>query len=94
MAYLYLPNGVNLAKWRPEGVGNDFKLNEAMGSLETHRDDLQIVKGLAYVPAATLLGAAVVTYEIAAGVAEDRAYRVAVDEELGRPEREIDRQIY
>ncbi len=32
-AYLYVPNGVIMDKWRPEGFGTDFKLNESMAPL-------------------------------------------------------------
>lgn len=46
MAYLYVPNGVIMDKWRPEGTGKDFTFNESMKPLEKHRNDLQIIKGL------------------------------------------------
>ncbi len=45
-AYLYVPNGVIMDKWRPEGTGSDFKFNESMKSLNAFKNDLQIVKGL------------------------------------------------
>ena len=45
-AYLYAPNGVILDKWRPNGFGSDFKLNQSMLPLEGFRDDFQILKGL------------------------------------------------
>ena len=45
-AYLYAPNGVILDKWRPKGLGSDFKLNQSMLPLEGFRDDFQILKGL------------------------------------------------
>ncbi|HJM63152.1 MAG: DUF1552 domain-containing protein [Roseibacillus sp.] len=48
-AYLYVPNGVIMDKWRPEGFGTDFKFNESMAPLEPFRNDLQIVKGYAQV---------------------------------------------
>ena len=44
-AYLYAPNGVILDKWRPEGFGTDFHLNQSMKPLEEFRNDLQIIKG-------------------------------------------------
>ncbi|MBT7982127.1 MAG: DUF1552 domain-containing protein [Akkermansiaceae bacterium] len=44
-AYLYAPNGVILDKWRPEGFGTDFHLNQSMKPLEGFRNDLQIIKG-------------------------------------------------
>lgn len=46
MAYLYVPNGVIMDKWRPEGTGSDFKFNESMESLNPFKNDLQIIKGL------------------------------------------------
>lgn len=46
MAYLYVPNGVIMDKWRPQGSGSDFKFNESMKSLNGLKNDLQIVKGL------------------------------------------------
>lgn len=46
MAYLYVPNGVIMDKWRPEGTGSDFKFNQSMKSLNAFKNDLQIVKGL------------------------------------------------
>lgn len=46
MAYLCLPNGVIMNKWRPQGSGKDFVFNESMKSLEGYRSDLQILKGL------------------------------------------------
>lgn len=45
MAYLYVPNGVIMDKWRPEGTGSDFKFNESMKSLNPFKNDLQIIKG-------------------------------------------------
>ncbi|MDB4538104.1 DUF1552 domain-containing protein [Akkermansiaceae bacterium] len=45
MAYLYVPNGVIMDKWRPIGAGSDFKFNESMKSLNAHKKDLQIIKG-------------------------------------------------
>ncbi len=60
------------------------------------RDSLptQALKGIAYVPAALVLGTGVLAADIACGVARQRAEEVAVDEELGRPERDMRRQIY
>ena len=46
MAYLYVPNGVIMDKWRPEGSGSDFSFNESMKSLNGLKNDLQIIKGL------------------------------------------------
>ncbi|HBM76588.1 MAG TPA: hypothetical protein DD438_00645 [Verrucomicrobiales bacterium] len=46
MAYLCLPNGVIMDKWRPQGVGEKFVLNDSMQSLKDASPDIQIVKGL------------------------------------------------
>jgi hypothetical protein len=45
MAFLYIPNGVIMDKWRPEGTGKDFSLNKSMKSLEKFKGDLQIIRG-------------------------------------------------
>jgi uncharacterized protein DUF1552 len=44
-AFLYFPNGVNLHKWRPDGTGSDYILNQTMEPLATLRDDFQIISG-------------------------------------------------
>ncbi|HKQ40481.1 MAG TPA: DUF1552 domain-containing protein [Verrucomicrobiae bacterium] len=44
-AFLYFPNGVNLSKWRPDGTGSDYILNETMEPLNLLRDDFQIISG-------------------------------------------------
>lgn len=46
--FLYVPNGVIMNKWAPEGTGKDYKLNETMKPLENLRSDFQIVSGLAH----------------------------------------------
>ena len=33
MAFLYLPNGVIMDKWRPQGAGTEFAFNESMKPL-------------------------------------------------------------
>ena len=45
MAYLYVPNGVIMDHWRPEGTGDGFELNRSMKPLEEHKEDIQIIKG-------------------------------------------------
>lgn len=47
MAFLYIPNGVNLTRWRPVGDGQDFSLGPTHEPLELFKDDLQIITGLA-----------------------------------------------
>ena len=46
MAFLYVPNGVIMDKWRPHGTGADFTFNESNKSLERFKHDLQVIKGL------------------------------------------------
>lgn len=48
MAFLYVPNGVNLAHWRPEGEGRDYGLGRSLESLAPHRDQFQLISGLAH----------------------------------------------
>ena len=46
MVYLYVPNGVNMAHWRPQGEGTNFQFNDSTKSLEAHRDHIQFVSNL------------------------------------------------
>jgi hypothetical protein len=45
MAYLYIPNGVNIGKWRPEGTASDYKMGSTFAEMEKHRKDFQIFTG-------------------------------------------------
>ena len=45
MAYLYVPNGVNIEKWRPKGTTSTYKMAETFGEMEKHREDFQIFTG-------------------------------------------------
>ncbi|MDA0766981.1 MAG: DUF1552 domain-containing protein [Verrucomicrobia bacterium] len=45
MAYLYIPNGVNTAAWRPDGSTDFSKLGETFAPLEAHRQDFQVFSG-------------------------------------------------
>ncbi|RYD79372.1 MAG: DUF1552 domain-containing protein [Verrucomicrobiaceae bacterium] len=45
MAFLYVPNGVNLAKWRPIGEGQDYQLGETMAPLAGVKDHFQVFTG-------------------------------------------------
>jgi hypothetical protein len=45
MAYLYIPNGVNLEHWRPMGSSSSYKLGETFKPMEALRDDFQIFTG-------------------------------------------------
>lgn len=46
LAFVYSPNGKNMAHWRPEGVGADFGLSRALRPLEAHREDFSVISGL------------------------------------------------
>jgi len=48
MAYIYVPNGVNLKKWRPQGKGKNYQLGQSMAPLAQHKDDLQVFTGFAH----------------------------------------------
>ncbi len=46
MCYVYVPNGVNAALWRPTGEGTDFQFNRSTKCLEPFRDSLRFITGL------------------------------------------------
>ena len=48
MAFLYVPNGVNMADWTPCGVGDDFVLPSVLEPLQPHQQDLLVLSGLAH----------------------------------------------
>ncbi len=45
MAFLYVPNGVNVARWRPLGDGQDYQLGETMAPLAPLKDQFQVFTG-------------------------------------------------
>ncbi|MGB0291846.1 MAG: DUF1552 domain-containing protein [Luteolibacter sp.] len=45
MAYLYVPNGVNLEHWRPNGWGESYTMGRSFKALEKHKEDFQIFTG-------------------------------------------------
>lgn len=45
MAFLYIPNGVIMDSWRPQGEGSDFKLNRTMQPFADFKNDLQVFSG-------------------------------------------------
>ncbi|MFC7335823.1 DUF1552 domain-containing protein [Haloferula chungangensis] len=53
MAYLYVPNGVNVKKWRPSGSGENAKLGETFAPVEHLRDDFQVFSGFEHKNATT-----------------------------------------
>lgn len=48
MAFIYVPNGVNVADWTPASEGAGFELPFILEPLEPIRDKLQVLSGLAH----------------------------------------------
>ncbi len=48
MAFVYLPNGMNMAKWAPEGVGTDYTMSSTLEPLAAHKADINVISGLAH----------------------------------------------
>jgi hypothetical protein len=47
MSFMYIPNGINIAKWTPAGSGKDFTFSSTLSSLEPFRDRVNVLSGLA-----------------------------------------------
>ncbi|MEJ6828905.1 MAG: DUF1552 domain-containing protein, partial [Akkermansiaceae bacterium] len=48
MAYLTVPNGVNLEHWGPKGTGSGYKLGKSMAPLEGLKDQFQVFTGFSH----------------------------------------------
>src|SRR5437867_1066340 len=48
MAFLYIPNGANMADWTPKEEGTDFDWPYILQPLKSFQSDLQILTGLAH----------------------------------------------
>src|SRR2546426_11769364 len=48
MAFIFVPNGANMADWKPKGVGADFELPFILEPLKPVREDLLVLTGLAH----------------------------------------------
>jgi hypothetical protein len=48
MAFVYVPNGANMADWTPAKTGRDFDLPFILEPLKAVKNDLQILTGLAH----------------------------------------------
>jgi hypothetical protein len=46
LAFVYVPNGVNLSYWWPKKEGKDFELNRTMQPLERLKSQVQVISGL------------------------------------------------
>jgi Protein of unknown function (DUF1552) len=48
LAFVYVPNGVIPQAWTPFGVGRDYEVSRILKPLESFRNDLVVVSGLAH----------------------------------------------
>jgi hypothetical protein len=46
LAFLYVPNGVNMSHWTPKQEGTDFELPEILQPLSEHRGEFSVLTGL------------------------------------------------
>jgi len=46
LAFLYVPNGVNVKQWRPTGLGSNYALSSSLEALSPFKNDIQIISGL------------------------------------------------
>jgi len=46
MAALYMPNGVNISAWSPQGVGRDFTLSPTLEPLKDLKDEILVLSNL------------------------------------------------
>jgi hypothetical protein len=46
--FCYVPNGVNILDWMPQGTGSDFELSPTLKVLNAHRKDLSVLTGLGH----------------------------------------------
>ncbi len=51
LAYVYVPNGMNMAEWTPTTAGADYELPVILQKAAAHRKDLLVVSGLAHAQA-------------------------------------------
>jgi uncharacterized protein DUF1552 len=51
MAFVTLPNGMNLDRWWPKGEGKNFELGPTMESLAGVKDHIQVISGLDHINA-------------------------------------------
>ena len=48
MAFVYVPNGKNMADWTPTELGTNYELPYILEPLKSFQSDLQILTGLAH----------------------------------------------
>ena len=47
MVFCYVPNGVHMPSWKPESSGSDYVMTSTLAPLESHRNNISILSGLA-----------------------------------------------
>ncbi|MGD1031100.1 MAG: DUF1552 domain-containing protein [Opitutaceae bacterium] len=47
LAFVYTPNGANMALWAPKGEGADYQLSPSLEPLAAHKADMTVISGLA-----------------------------------------------
>ena len=48
MLFVYVPNGVNIAKWVPTTSGENYELSPTLKVLERHRNEFSVISGLGH----------------------------------------------
>ncbi len=48
MAFLYIPNGVNVDRWRPNGNDKAYQFGPTLEPIVAFKDDVQVITGLAH----------------------------------------------
>ena len=51
VAWIYVPNGANMADWTPKVVGENYDMSMTLEPLAQHRRDFNVISGLAIDPA-------------------------------------------
>ena len=47
MAFIYVPNGINMSDWTPKQAGSEFELPAILDPLQPHQQELLVLSGLA-----------------------------------------------
>lgn len=48
MAFIFVPNGVNMDEWTPAGLGSRYELSSILSPLEKVKDDILVLSGLTH----------------------------------------------
>ena len=48
MAFVYVPNGMNMKTWMPTGTGADYTLSPTLAPLAAHKADFSVLTGLTH----------------------------------------------